>query len=189
MPGSATVGPEGTSACRTDAVVRGPGGRARPVTGAGPVPGRDVTLPARQRPDEPRAGGAGSGRTRRCEWGPSGGVTSRGEGITTMVEGARPAVSGAGLRHDGKLVRVAVPAYGTIRCPGRGAGGAGGDRPESCAGPGARQDPAGFRQPRSAGPAGSVHGTRPLTSAGETAEGTPGGRADSVVVPDRGTGR
>lgn len=106
-----------------------------------------------------------------------------------MVEEARPAVSGAGLRHGGKLVRVAVPAYGTIRSPGRGAGGGGGDRPESRAGRDARQDPAGFRPPRTAGPAGSVHGTRPLTSAGKPADGTPGGRADSVVVPDRGTGR
>lgn len=59
MPGSATVGPEGTSAClRDDAVVRGPGGPARSATGPGPS--RAGTSPFR-----PGSGRASHGRVER----------------------------------------------------------------------------------------------------------------------------
>ncbi|MFE5142523.1 hypothetical protein ACFRDV_33545 [Streptomyces fagopyri] len=111
-----------------------------------------------------------------------------------MVEGAARAVSHPGLRRGGKLVRVAVPAYGTLRDPVHGT-----VRDTSVTGddPGTRQGLAEARRPRTAGRTVPVHGpvrprsdhgTRPHASVDESTE-MPRGRARTGIVRDPGTGR
>ncbi|MFJ2396656.1 hypothetical protein ACIOTI_28380 [Streptomyces sp. NPDC087843] len=96
-----------------------------------------------------------------------------------MVDEAAFAVSRPGLRHDGKLVRVAVPVCGTIR----------GGIPVTGFGLGTRQDLAEVLRPHAPGPTGSGHGTRPLASVDQPTDEVPRGRDRTGIVLDPGTGR
>ncbi|MFD8419338.1 hypothetical protein [Streptomyces sp. NPDC059466] len=119
------------------------------------------------------------------------GITKMVEGITTMVDGAAFAVSHPGLRHGGKLVRVAVPAYGTIRAPVHGT--VRDATPVTGTGPDTRRGLAEVSRPRVTGRIRAVHGPRPPTSADEPADQStdevPRRRAKAGIVRDPGTGR
>ncbi|MER5410562.1 hypothetical protein [Streptomyces sp. NPDC002769] len=111
-----------------------------------------------------------------------------------MVDKAAFAVSRPGLRPGGKLVRVAVPAYGairalidgTVRAPVHGTIRAG--VPVTGSDLGMRQDFAVLR-PHAPGSTVSVHGTRPFTAVDEPIDERPRGRDRTGIVLDPGTGR
>ncbi|MFG2422339.1 hypothetical protein ACGFWD_25195 [Streptomyces sp. NPDC048448] len=164
--------------------------RPAPAAGHGQVLVRDVTRPAPRRPTARRRRTAvpRPGRARgRCERGPSGEGTPRGERITTTVVEAAFASSRPGLRPGGKLVRVAVPAYRTIRAPLHGTVRDG--ITVTGSDPGTRHDAAEVLRPHAVDRTGAVHGTRPLASADEPADEVPRGRARTGIVLDPGTGR
>ncbi|MFJ5273206.1 hypothetical protein [Streptomyces sp. NPDC088358] len=120
-----------------------------------------------------------------------------------MVDEAAFAVSRPGLRHDGKLVRVAVPTYGTIRALADGTVRVVADGtvrapvhgtirdgiPVTGSGLGTRQDLAEVLRPHAPGPTGSDHGTRPLASVDQPTDEVPRGRDRTGIVLDPGTGR
>ncbi|WP_405833102.1 hypothetical protein [Streptomyces sp. NBC_01176] len=112
-----------------------------------------------------------------------------------MVDEAAFAVSRPGLRHDGKLVRVAVPVCGTIRALADGTvrapvhGTIRGGIPVTGSGLGTRQDLAEVLRPHAPGPTGSGHGTRPLASVDQPTDEVPRGRDRTGIVLDPGTGR
>ncbi|MGW3629989.1 hypothetical protein ACWD7F_07485 [Streptomyces sp. NPDC005122] len=164
--------------------------RPLPAAGSGQVRVRGVTRPAPRRwaARRRRTAALWPDRARgRCERGPSGRETPRGERIITTPVEAAFAVSHPGLRPGGKLVRVAVPAYRRIRAPIHGTVRDG--IPVTGRAPGTRPDAAEVPRPYAVGRTGAVHGTRPPASADGPAGGVPRGRARAGIVLDPGTGR
>ncbi|MFF2993258.1 hypothetical protein ACFVTC_01585 [Streptomyces sp. NPDC057950] len=164
--------------------------RPAPVAGHGQVLVRGVTRPAPRRPGARRRRTAVLRPGRPHGWrerGPSGGQTPRGERITTSVAEAAFALSHPGLRPGGKLVRVAVPAYRTIRAPAHGTVRDG--ITVTGPAPGTRHDADEVPRPHAVDRTGTVRGTRPLASADEPADEVPLGRARAGIVLDPGTGR